>query len=189
MKSKVLLLPAALLASAAGLFGQETVIELDPARTQVQFTLNDVLHTVKGSFQLTRGSVDYDLAAGRASGEIVIDARSGESGNAARDKRMHKTILESERYPEIAFVPDRVEGTLLKANMHGVFRIHGAAHEMTVTIKTQPDGDKVDVATQFVVPYVEWGMKNPSTLFLRCSDKVNINMRGVGRVRLVEGSR
>jgi polyisoprenoid-binding protein YceI len=165
------------------------VIELDPAQTQVQFTLNDVLHTVKGSFQLTRGKVAYDLANGRASGEIAIDARSGQSGNAARDKRMHKAILESDKYPEIVFAPDRVEGTLEKANLHGVFRIHGTTHEMTVAVKAQPEGDKLDVATQFVVPYVEWGMKNPSTLFLRCSDKVNIDLHGVGRVRVAEGSR
>ncbi|HEY7387971.1 MAG TPA: YceI family protein [Bryobacteraceae bacterium] len=148
-----------------------------------------MLHTVKGSFQLTRGKVHYDLATGRASGEIVIDARSGESGNATRDKKMHKAVLESERYPEIVFVPDRIEGTLEKASLHGAFRIHGASHEMTVAVKAQPEGDKVNVATQFVVPYVEWGMKNPSTLFLRCSDKVEIEVHGVGRVRGVEGSR
>jgi polyisoprenoid-binding protein YceI len=185
MKSTVLVL----LASATALFGQETVLEFDPAQTQVQFTLDSVFHAVKGSFQLTRGKVQYDLATRGASGEIVIDARSGESGNAARDKRMHKAILESDRYPEILFVPDRVEGTSEKASLHGAFRIHGASHEMTVAVRAQPDGDKLDVATQFVVPYVEWGMKNPSTLFLRCSDKVNIDVHALGRARVVEGSR
>jgi polyisoprenoid-binding protein YceI len=171
------------------LFGQEALLELDPTQTQVQFTLNDVLHTVKGSFKLTRGTIHYDFATGKSSGEIVIDARSGESGNEARDKRMHKSILESDRYPEIAFVPDRVEGTLAKANVHGVFRIHGAGHELTVAVNAVQGGDKVDVTTQFVVPYVEWGMKNPSTLFLRCSDKVNIDLHAVGRMQVVEGSR
>src|SRR5579883_3206629 len=111
MKSIVLLL----LTSATGLFCQETVLELDPAQTQVQFTLNDVLHTVKGMFKLAHGTVHYDFATGKSSGEIVIDARSGQSGSEARDKRMHKIILESDRYPEIVFLPDRVEGTLANA--------------------------------------------------------------------------
>jgi hypothetical protein len=35
----------------------------------------------------------------------------------------------------------------------------------------------------FVVPYVQWGMKNPSTLFLRVGDKVNIDLEAVGHVR------
>jgi polyisoprenoid-binding protein YceI len=164
------------------------VLELVPAQTQVQFTLNDVLHTVKGSFRLTRGTIHYDFATGKSAGEIVIDARSGESGNEARDKRMHRNILESDRYPQIVFMPDRVEGTLAKANLHGVFRIHGAGHEVTVGVKAVPGGENLDVTTQFVVPYVEWGMKNPSTLFLRCSDKVNIEVHAVGRMQ-VEGSR
>jgi polyisoprenoid-binding protein YceI len=144
-----------------------------------------MLHTVEGSFKLTRGTVRYDFATGKASGEIVIDARSGQSGNDSRDKKMHKTILESERYPEIAFVPDRVEGTPANANLHGIFRIHGTSHELTMTVKGQPTGDRLDVIAQFVVPYLEWGIKNPSTLFLRVGDKVNIDVHGMGRMQVV----
>ena len=159
------------------------MLELNPAETQVQFTLNDVLHTVQGTFKLRRGTINYDFATGKSSGDIVIDARSGESGNESRDKRMHKSILESDRYPDFVFAPDRVEGTPAAAKLDGVFRIHGAGHEMTVAVKTQPGTGKLDVTTQFVVPYVEWGMKNPSTLFLRVSDKVNIDMHGWGGQR------
>jgi len=49
--------------------------------------------------------VEYDFASGKSSGKLVIDARSGQSGNGARDKRMHRTILESDRYPENRFYP------------------------------------------------------------------------------------
>ncbi len=165
------------------LFGQEAVLELDPAQTNVQFTLSDVLHTVHGAFKLKRGTVRYDFATGKSSGEILIDAQSGNSGSEARDKRMHKNILESDRYPEIAFTPDRVEGTLSKATIHGAFRIHGKDHEMTLVVETVPAGDKLNVTARFVVPYVDWGMKNPSTLFLRVGDKVNIDVHSLGRLR------
>ncbi|HLI84221.1 MAG TPA: YceI family protein [Bryobacteraceae bacterium] len=60
---------------------------------------------MKGWFNLTRGTVEYDFASGKSSGKLVIDARSGQSGNGARDKRMHRTILESDRYPENRFYP------------------------------------------------------------------------------------
>lgn len=149
----------------------------------MQFTLSDVLHTVRGTFKLKRGTVRYDFTTGRSSGEIVIDAQSGDSGNQSRDRKMHKEILESVRYPDIAFLPDRVEGTLAKAKVHGIFRIHGQDHEMTLEVDTAPAGGQMNVTTQFVVPYVSWGMKNPSTLFLRVGDKVTIDVHARGRVR------
>ncbi|MGA2132794.1 MAG: YceI family protein [Bryobacteraceae bacterium] len=172
----------------AALFGQETVLELDPAQTQVQFTLSDVLHTVHGAFKLKRGTVRYNFATGRSSGEIVIDAQSGNSGSDGRDKRMHKNILESDRYPDIVFVPDHVEGVLPKASIHGTFRIHGKGHEMTLVVETAPAGERMSVSTRFVVPYVDWGMKNPSTLFLRVGDKVNIDVHAIGRVAQTHGT-
>lgn len=166
------------------LFGQETVLELVPAQTQVQFTLSDILHTVHGSFKLKEGTVHYNFTTGKCSGAIVIDAQSGVSGSEARDKKMHKDILESARYPDIVFIPDHVEGKLPKASIHGVFRIHGKDHEMTIQVEAVPVGDRLDVTTQFVVPYVEWGIRNPSTFFLRVGSKVNIDVHALGQVQL-----
>ena len=96
--------------AAATLPVQHQSLQIDPAQTKVEFTLADVLHTVHGTFVLKRGTIRFDPATGKASGELVVDAASGESGNGARDRRMHKDILESDRYPEIVFRPDRVEG-------------------------------------------------------------------------------
>ena len=179
MKSNILIL----LTVTGTLFGQETVLELNPAQTQVEFTLSDILHTVHGTFKLKRGTIRYDLTTGKSSGEIVIDAQSGESGSDARDKRMHKNILESTRYPEIAFIPDHVEGTVSKANVHGLFRIHGEDHEMTISVDAVPTERRLNVITHFSVPYVRWGMKNPSTLFLRVGDTVSIDVHASGRIQ------
>ena len=171
------------LTATTSLLGQKTVLELNPAQTHVEFTLSDVLHTVQGSFKLKRGTVHYDFATGKCSGQIVIDAQSGDSGSQARDKKMHHNILESDRYPEIVFTPDHVAGTLSKASIHGLFRIHGKEHEMTMVIEAIPSSNGLDVTAHFVVPYVEWGMKNPSVLFLRVGDQVNINVQARGRVQ------
>src|SRR5258706_1302006 len=179
MKSSILIS----LTGTMALFGQETVLELDPAQTHVQFTLSNILHSVHGSFELKHGTIRYDFATGKSSGAIVIDAKSGDTGSEARDKTMHKTILESDRYPDIAFIPDHVEGKWSKASIHGAFRIHDKDHEMTIFVEAVPSGDRRDVTTQFIVPYVQWGMKNPSTLFLRVGSKVNIDLHALARIQ------
>jgi polyisoprenoid-binding protein YceI len=166
--------------TAAPALGQEIVLDLDPARATVHFTLGATLHTVHGSFKLKPGVIRFDPASGKISGDAVADAASGESGDAARDRRMHKSILESERYPEIVFAPDRIDGTVApqgasQVQVHGMLRIHGAAHEMTLPVQVQIANGQVTVTTHFAIPYVKWGMKNPSTLFLRVSDKVEID--------------
>ena len=92
--------------------GRAMVLQLDPAHTSVEFTLGDVLHTVHGTFKLKRGNIDFDPATGKIGGEVVVDAASGDSGSTARDRRMNQKILESARYSDIVFAPDRVEGTV-----------------------------------------------------------------------------
>ena len=99
--------------------------------------LGDVLHSVKGSFALKRGEIRFDPASGKIGGEILFDATSGNSGNQSRDRKMHKEVLESARFSEIGFRPDGVEGRVAATGtstvqVHGMFRIHGAEHEITV---------------------------------------------------------
>jgi polyisoprenoid-binding protein YceI len=176
-----------LICAAAPLRAGESVLQLDPAQTRVEFTLHDILHTVHGTFRLKRGTIAFDPETGAAKGELIIDAQSGESGSEARDGRMHKNILESARYPEITFTPDRVDGTIsfdgrCDVRVHGLFRIHGADHELTLPVQAQIAKAKVTAETRFEVPYVRWGMKNPSTFLLRVSDRVDIQIQAVGQL-------
>ena len=160
---------------------------MEPARTQVDFNLGDIFHKVHGSFQLKRGSIRFDPASGKASGEVVVDVASGDSGSAARDRRMHKDILQSEQYPEAVFIPDHVEGRIATSgnselDVHGRFRIHGSEHELTLHTQVQTKGDEITVASHFTMPYVKWGMKNPSTFILRVSDHVEIDLHSSGKL-------
>jgi len=177
-----LLTVASIAAAAQGL-----VFQLDPQHTAVDFTLSDVLHTVRGSFRLKQGSLRFDPASGRLSGEIVVDAKSGESGSGMRDRKMHREVLESDRYPEIVFRPDRVEGKVLpqgesSVRVHGRFSIHGADHELTVPAEVDMSPEHWAATIHFAVPYANWGMKNPSTLFLRVSESVAIDITTAGTV-------
>ena len=104
-----------------------------------------------------------------------------------RDRKMHREVLESDRYPEIVFRPDRVEGTVSlsgksSVRVHGIFTIHGADHELTVPAEVEMSPDHWTATLHFAVPYEKWGMKNPSTLFLRVSESVDIDLTAAGSV-------
>jgi polyisoprenoid-binding protein YceI len=181
------LFAAAVLAAAACsvAVAQDVAFRLDPARSTVNFTLGDVLHTVRGTFRLTEGSLSLDPASGKLKGEIVVDAKSGNSGSGMRDRKMEREVLESERYPEISFRPDRVDGSVLlpgksSVRVHGMFSVHGTDHELTVPAEVETTPDHWTATLHFTVPYAKWGMKNPSTLFLRVSESVEIDLVAAG---------
>jgi len=166
---------------------QPTTLQLDPSKTVVKFALDAALHTVHGTFHVKPSALEFDSASGQLSGEILVDAKSGETGNGMRDRKMHKDVLESDRYPEISFRPDRVEGAVAtrgksSVKVHGMIRIHGFDSEITVPAEVEMSSDSWSATVHFTVPYAKWGMKNPSTLFLRVSDSVEIDLVAAGSV-------
>jgi polyisoprenoid-binding protein YceI len=180
------LISLAAAALAFHLHAEEMAFAFDPAQTQIAFKLSSTLHTVHGMFQLRSGMVRFDPATGKASGELIVTAASGESGNSSRDERMHKSILETQRFPDIVFRPDRVEGTLPSSGsamlqVHGTFGIHGLEHEMTIPAQVETQQDRITAAFEFGIPYIKWGMKNPSTLFLRVADQAQVEIHAVVR--------
>jgi polyisoprenoid-binding protein YceI len=180
-----ILLAANVLAPAT--HAQESVVEFDPAQTEISFTLGDVLHTVHGAFKLKSGKIRLDPVTGKASGAIIVDATSGESGNGSRDHKMHREILESAKFAEIGFTPDRVAGTLAprgssQIEVSGQFHMHGQDHDLTLPIEIQADGQRLEIKGHFTVPYVLWGLKNPSTFLLRVSDKTVIDFHAFANV-------
>lgn len=165
----------------------EIILNFVPAKTSVDFTLGDVLHTVHGSFNLNHGTVYFDPATNKISGEILVDAASGHSGSDGRDKKMHSEVLESARYPEIAFRPDRVEGRVADLGasaiqVHGMFSIHGAEHEIAIPVQIEMGPGWWTASLNFDVPYVKWGMKNPSTFLLRVDQSVDIEILASGEI-------
>ena len=185
-----LALPVLFLSLASQARAQGAVLQLDPARTQIGFTLGDVLHTVHGAFKLKQGTINFDAATGQASGLVVVDATSGDSGSHARDHKMHKEVLQSDQYPDITFTPQQVQGQVLpagdfKVQVLGTFTMHGAGHPLTLVVQAHLEGDQLTANMSFSIPYVSWGLKNPSTLFLRVNNTVEIAIQAVGQLKLV----
>jgi polyisoprenoid-binding protein YceI len=181
-------------ASAETVLAQPVTVQLDPAATHVEFTLGSALHTVHGSFRLTSGAITFDPATGKASGALVVDAASGDSGNHIRDGKMTNEILEAHQFPDLTFTAREVIGKLGDAGpshleIRGVFRIHGQNHPLILLVDAQSKGGTAEAATKFEVPYVAWGMKNPSRMFLKVSDKVEISIHTRAHLARLAASR
>src|ERR1700688_3478013 len=142
-RSRAFAIILVILAFALRAFAAESLsgtLELDPAKTLVEFRLPGALHATHGKFKLAHGTIRADLATGVASGSIVVDARSGDSGLAARDDRMKANVLEVQKYPDITFAPRHAIGKMEKdgqfqAKLDGVLTIHGARHEVITEVR------------------------------------------------------
>jgi polyisoprenoid-binding protein YceI len=180
----------AALGSAPASQAQAYVVTLDPAQTKVDFALDTTLHKVHGTFQLKSGQIHFDTVTGKTRGAVIVDARSADSENKSRDKKMHQEILESPKYPEIIFTPARVRGAFdpqksSQLDVAGTFRIHGQDHDLTMTIAVQPGaGSRMQCDTQFAIPYVKWGMKDASTFLLHANDTVELEIHATARITL-----
>jgi polyisoprenoid-binding protein YceI len=168
-------------------FSASTVeIEINPAKSTVRFTLGALLHTVHGSFKVKGGTVRFDPGSGLTSGQIAVDVKTGETGDAARDRQMHESVLESNRFPDAVFSPDHVQGPLAmkgdsQLEVHGTLRLHGGEHEMTVPVKVMVQDHLVTATAKFVIPYVAWGLRDPSNLILRVDQTVKVEVAITGQ--------
>jgi len=163
-------------------------LSLDPNRSEVHFTLNDTLHTVRGTFRIQQGEVTFDPATGNANGSILVDALSGQSGNSIRDRRMAKEELKATEFKAVAFAPTRFTGTFhpegdSTLQVHGVFTLIGVAHEIDVPMIVQVSGDKIHAIGSFAVPYVQWGLKDPSSFMIKVNKEVHVDLDLSGTLR------
>jgi polyisoprenoid-binding protein YceI len=83
---------------------------MDPARTVVSFEVRNLgLSVQHGRLYGATGTVALDAEAGSGRIDIVVDARSIETGNEATEKFLRgQGLLDVEQYPEIAYKAERV---------------------------------------------------------------------------------
>lgn len=165
-------------------------IHFDPGSTQIHFKLGSLLRDIRGSFQFKGGALAIDPDSTLAQGELLVDATTGRTGNAAHDKQMQE-VLESGRYPSIFFHAEHLRGEVPKSDgssdviADGTLNIHGADHPMQLKVHLVRVGNALSATTRFTVPYVEWGMKNPRGDFFHYSKTVQVDVNAKGTVRTV----
>jgi polyisoprenoid-binding protein YceI len=159
---------------------QQTSFHIDPAQSKVQFSLGG-FHEVNGFFQIGSGDIQFDRKTGAMSGLISVQAGSGNSGNSARDKKMKNDELHAGKFPAITFAPTQFTGMLKDAGestiqVHGTFTLIGKSHPIVVPMTVTIHGNQCVAKGSFVVPYVEWGMKDPTMMFMKEAKDVKIDL-------------
>ena len=174
--AQILLLTALTSGSA---LAAEIRVQIPPESVDIAFELKATMHTVHGTANLERAEFVIDTATGSVSGEAVVSAASVDTGNKKRDKKMHSSVLLSDSHPKIVFRAHRFEGEIDAAGpseitLVGVMEILGVEHPLTVPVEVNTtDGT---ARASFTVPYVEWGLEDPSTFVLRVGKEVPVTV-------------
>ncbi|MFZ0338022.1 MAG: YceI family protein [Terracidiphilus sp.] len=179
MKSLTLFAIAAVVAPAA--LAQHQTFAVNPDASQVRMTLNTTHEVVNGTFHVQSGSIEFDRSAARISGSVIVLAGSGKTGNDNRDNKMNKDILRVERYATVSFEPKSYAGVIAPSGdsnlkVTGIFTLLGTPHEITIPILVHVEGTAATAKAHFVVPYVAWGLKNPSFMIWKADNDVAIDL-------------
>jgi len=161
--------------------------KIDPAASEVQFTVGASDGAVKGTFHVSSGEFTLEPATGAMTGTVTVDAASGESGNKSRDKKMTNAQMKAQTYPAVTFAPSKFTGEVKDGGnstgqVEGSFTLIGQAHSITVPMNMHMEGGHFTATGNFVVPYVSWGMKDPSWFVMKVDKEVNIQLKLAGTV-------
>jgi polyisoprenoid-binding protein YceI len=185
MKSFAVFAFAAIVTPAA--LSQHQTFVVNPDASEVKMTLKTTHEIVNGTFHVQSGSIEFDGSNPKMSGLVVVLAGSGKTGNDSRDKKMNKDILKVDQYTTVSFVPKTYTGIIAPSGnstiqVSGVFTLLGNPHDLTIPMQIHIDGSKATAKAQFVVPYVQWGIKNPSFLIWKAENDVAIDLSLVGNI-------
>lgn len=75
-------------------------------------------------------------------------------------------------FAEISFAPKSYQGTIAPSGdstiqVTGVLTLHGAPHDLTLPMQLHIDGASLTAKGHLTVPYVQWGLKDPSIFVLK----------------------
>ena len=184
VKSFLVALPLVLAPAA---FAQHQTFTVNPDSSHVAFSLGGNTHHVEGSFHVQSGTIDFNRDTQSISGFVVVAAGSGNSGDQGRDKKMNTDVLDVAHFAEVSFAPKSYQGTIAPTGdstiqVTGVFTLHGTPHDLTVPMQIHIDGATLTAKTHFTVPYVQWGLKDPSIFILKVAKVVDIDLALAGRL-------
>jgi polyisoprenoid-binding protein YceI len=98
---------------------------------------------------------------------------------------MNTDVLDVANFAEVSFVLQSYQGAISATGdstlqVTGTFTLHGTPHELTVPMQIHIDGNSLTAKTHFTVPYVKWGLKDPSIFILKVAKEAEIDLTLAG---------
>ncbi len=173
-------------AGASSAVADDSHYVIDAGQSAVHFSLTGS-HEVNGTFHIASGDISFDRVTGQMNGKIIVSAASGDSGDKSRDKKMKNDQLRVKAFPDIVFAPASYTGQIpgsgsARIQVKGTFTLIGRPHEVTVPMTVQIDGGHCTATGSFVIPYVQWGVKDPSIFILKVAKQVKIDLTLTGQI-------
>jgi polyisoprenoid-binding protein YceI len=131
--------------------------QVDSATSTVGFTLSGS-HLVEGTFKVMSGDFSLDPQSGVMQGMVTVDASTGKFTGQVKDS---------------GDSTGQVDGT---------FTLLGKGHPLTVPMVVHVEGNHFTATGSFVVPYVNWGMKDPSWFVMKMAKEVKVDLKLAGTV-------
>ena len=163
-------------------------VTLDPAKSRLSIRFHATMHNVDGSLGPASGVFQLDPSTGQASGEIRMDFSGATTELKRRDRKMHQKILETHRYPGATFhvervvVPRQLRPGKNDVQLWGKVDFHGASHEVSLPAEVTLDGQGFRARGWIEVPYISWGLRDPSVFLMRVAPVVTVEVDVVGTV-------
>jgi polyisoprenoid-binding protein YceI len=160
---------------------------VDGNRSSAGFSLEATLHTVHGRTGSVAGGFtrpEQPAPGGfPVEGRIVVDARSLDSGNGTRDRRMRGEILAVDRYPEIVFVPTGASGTIASFapgtsatfDLMGNLTIRGVTRPVTLAVSASFTEGGLVADGKGTILFRDFGVPDPSNFLLRVKPELELS--------------
>jgi polyisoprenoid-binding protein YceI len=140
-----------------------------------------------GTFKVSSGDFSLDPQSGAMKGMVTVDASSGNSDDKGRDKKMTNDQMKAQNFPSITFAPAKFSGQVKDSGdstgqVDGTFTLLGQGHALSVPMTVHVEGDHFTATGSFMVPYVSWGMKDPSWFVMKEAKEVKVDLKLAGTV-------
>ena len=184
-KSLFLALP---LSFAPAAIAQHQTFTVNPDASKVAFSLGGNAHHVDGTFHVQSGSIDFDrtranhLRLGGCRGRQRQQRRSG-PGQEDELRRSRRGALCRNLLCAQELSGNRCGQRAIPPSKSAAYSpLHGTPHDLTVPMQIHIDGTTLTAKTHFTIPYVKWGLKDPSIFILKVAKEVDIDLTLVGRL-------
>jgi len=88
-------------------------------------------------------------------------------------------------FPVATYEVEHVNGydaqkSIQKITVNGTMTLHGTKHALVLEFALSRDGQATVAVTHFLIPYVAWGIKDPSNAFIHVEKEVLIEITARG---------